>query len=266
MGLMQAVQEMAMAIKAWRRILAGAVLSVGAMQGAWSGDLLGVTEDVPPFSYLEGGRYLGLANEVLDRVAAQSGLHVQRSIQPFARGLKTLDEVPNSFLYVVIRTPAREPHYRWVGPLDDCDVVVLTLRSSGLDFSPTTPDARALRVGVVKGSPAGKMVREAGMPERSVYQTPGSETSTRMLFAGHLDMIAGLSLPYQHQAARLGLDASQMMVAHMLQKGYGCYFAFNPKVDPVLFKRFAEAFETLRSSGELKALRERAIQVPGPGR
>ena len=255
-----------MAISAWRRILSGAVVFLGTMQAAGAGDLLGVTEDVPPFSYLEGGRYLGLANEVLDRVAAQSGLRVQRSIQPFARGLKTVDEVHNSFLYVVVRTPAREPHYRWVGPLDDCDVVVLTLRSSGLDFSPTTPDARALRVGVVKGSPAGKMVREAGMPERSVYQTPGSETSTRMLFAGHLDMIAGLALPYQHQAARLGLDASQMTVAHMLQKGYGCYFAFNAKVDPVLFKRFADAFELLRSSGELKALRERAIQSPASGR
>ncbi len=255
-----------MACSTWQRILAGAVLLLGAVSAAWSGDLLGVTEDVPPFSYLEGGRFVGLANEVLDRVAAQSGLRVQRSIQPFARGLKTLDEVPNSFLYVVVRTPAREPHYRWVGPLDDCDVVVLTLRSSGLDFSPTTPDARALRVGVVKGSPAGKMVREAGMPERSVYQTPGSETSTRMLYAGHLDMIAGLSLPYLHQAARLGLDVSQLTVAHMLQKGYGCYFAFNPKVDPALFKRFADAFEMLRSSGELKTLRERAIQAPAAAR
>ena len=259
-----------MAGSAWRGGLgrAGRYLALAWMLGAASavraGDLLGITEDVPPFSYLDRGRFVGLANDVLDRVAAQSGLRVQRSIQPFARGLRTVGEVHNSFLYVVVRTPAREPHYRWVGPLDDCDVAVLTLRSSGLDFSPTTPEARALRVGVIKGSPAGKMVREAGMPEPSIYQTPGSETSTRMLFAGHLDMIAGLVLPYQHQAARLGLDAGQLRVAHVLQKGYGCYFAFNPKVDPVLLRRFAEAFEALRASGELKALRDRAVLSPGP--
>lgn len=234
----------------------------GSSGSAADQHLLGITEDVPPFSYLDGGRFAGLANEVLDRIASQSGLKLQRSIQPFARGLKTVEDVPNSFLYVMVRTPAREAHYRWVGPLDDCDVVVLTLRSSGLDFSPTTPDARALRVGAVKGSPAGKMLRDAGMPERSVYLTPGSETSTRMLFAGHLDMIAGLALPYQHQATRLGLDASQMQVAHLLQKGFGCYFAFNPKVEPTLFKRFADAFEQLRSSGELRQLKERALQAP----
>ncbi|MGM9514951.1 substrate-binding periplasmic protein [Roseateles sp. DB2] len=255
-----------MAIMAWRQFLSAVALVLCAAQAARAGDLLGVTEDVPPFSYLEGGRFVGLANEVLDRIADQSGLRLQRSIQPFARGLKTVGEVPNSFLYVVVRTPAREPHYRWVGPLDDCDVAVMTLRSSGLDFSPTTPDARALRIGVIKGSPAGRMVREAGMPERSVYLTPGSETSTRMLYAGHLDMIAGLSLPYQHQATRLGLDASQLVVAHVLQKGYGCYFAFNPQVNEAVFKRFAEAFETLRASGELKALRDRATQPRAPGR
>lgn len=243
-----------------------AALMLGGMPAARAGDLLGITEDVPPFSYLDGGRFVGLANEVLDRVAAQSGLRVQRSIQPFARGLKTVEDLPNSFLYVVVRTPAREPLYRWVGPLDDCDVVVMTLRSSGLDFNPGAPDARALRIGVIKGSPAGKMVREAGMPERSIYQTPGSETSTRMLYAGHLDMVAGLALPYQHQAARLGLDAGQLMVAHVLQKGYGCYFAFNRQVNDALFRRFAVAFETLRGSGELKALQERAAQARAAGR
>ncbi len=254
-----------MEVPAWRRSLAAlasaAALMPGAIPAARAGDLLGITEDVPPFTYLERGRFVGLANEVLDRVAAQSGLRVQRSIQPFARGLKTVEDLPNSFLYVVVRTPAREPLYRWVGPLDDCDLVVMTLRSSGVDFSPHAPDAQALRIGVIKGSPAGKMVREAGMPERSIYQTPGSETSTRMLYAGHLDMVAGLSLPYQHQAARLGLDAGQLMVAHVLQKGYGCYFAFNRQVNETLFQRFAAAFETLRSSGELKALQDRAAQA-----
>ena len=255
-----------MAVMAWQGLLCGVGLILCTAQAVRAGDLLGVTEDVPPFSYLEGGRFVGLANEVLDRIAEQSGLRLQRSIQPFARGLKTVGELPNSFLYVVVRTPARESHYRWVGPLDDCDVVVMTLRSSGLDFSPTTPDARALRIGVIKGSPAGRMVREAGMPERSIYQTPGSETSTRMLYAGHLDMIAGLSLPYQHQATRLGMDASQLLVAQVLQKGYGCYFAFNPQVKDSFFQRFSEAFESLRTSGELQALRVRATQSRAAGR
>ncbi|MBB2486954.1 transporter substrate-binding domain-containing protein [Mitsuaria sp. WAJ17] len=257
-----------MEVHAWRQALLAAATALTLCAGTQvqAGDLLGVTEDVPPFSYLDGGRFVGLANEVLDRVAAQSGLRVQRSIQPFARGLKTVEDLPNSFLYVVVRTPAREPLYRWVGPLDDCDVVVLTLRSSGMEFSPHAADARVLRIGVVKGSPAGKMVREAGMPERSIYQTPGSETSTRMLYAGHLDMVAGLSLPYQHQASRLGLDAGQLTVAHVLQKGYGCYFAFNRQVNEALFRRFAAAFETLRSSGELKTLQERAAQERLAGR
>lgn len=241
------------------RALASLLLLACTAAAVRAADLLGVSEDVPPFAYLENGRHLGLANELLDRIAATSGLRIQRSIQPWARALKTVADVPNSVLYVMVRTLAREPHYRWVGPVDDCDVVVLALRSSALEFKPHAPEARQLRIGVVKGSPAGRMVRDAGLPENGLYQTPGSETSTKMLYAGHLDMIAGLALPYQHQAARLGLDASQIGVVHTLQKGYGCYFAFNPKVDDKVYSRFAAAFEALRASGELRQLRDKSV-------
>jgi polar amino acid transport system substrate-binding protein len=223
-------------------------------------DLLAVTEDVPPFSYLDNGRFRGLANEVLDRISQRSGLHVQRSIQPWARAQKTVHQVDDSMIYVTVRTPAREAQYRWVGPIDDCDLVVLALASSALTFEPHSQGGRALRVGAVRGSPAAQLLRDAGLPERAIYITPGSETSTKMLFAGHLDMVAGLVLPYAHQAARLGLDGAQLSVVHRLQKGYGCYYAFNPKVRPEVFDRFAQAFEALRSEGELKVLRERHLR------
>lgn len=82
-----------------------------------------------------------------------------------------------------------------------------------------------------------------------------------MLYAGHLDMIAGLVLPYAHQAGRVGLDGAQLNVIHQLQKGHGCYYAFNPAVDARLFERFARAFEGLRAEGELKSLRGRSLRA-----
>ena len=82
---------------------------LGGLSGAaLASDLLAITEDVPPFSYLDNGRYKGLANEVLDRISQRSGLHIQRIIQPWARGQKTLTEVPNSLLYIAVRSPSRE--------------------------------------------------------------------------------------------------------------------------------------------------------------
>ncbi|MDM4768419.1 transporter substrate-binding domain-containing protein [Pelomonas sp. SE-A7] len=225
-------------------------------------ELLAVSEDAPPFAYLDNGRFLGLANELLDRIAQRSGLRLQRSQQPWARAQQTVRQLNNSLLYVTVRTPARESQYRWVGPIDDCDIVVMALATSGLSFDPRLPSVRQLRIGAVRGSPAAQLLREAGVAERAIYVTPGSETSTKMLYAGHLDMIAGLILPYAHQASRLGLDGAQLGVIHQLQKGYGCYYAFNPAVDDQVFERFAKAFESLRAEGELKSLRARYFRSP----
>lgn len=246
----------------WLRASLCAVLLACSGQAVHASDLLGVTEDVPPFSYLEDGRYLGLANEVLDRIVKRSGLRIQRAIQPWARAQITVQGVPNSLLYVTVRAPAREKLYRWVGPIDDCEIAVLALASSGRSFTPSTPDGQVLRIGAVRGSPAGKLLRDAGVTERSIYNTPGSETSAKMLYVGHLDMIAGLTLPYAFQAARAGYDPSQLVQVHVLHKGLGCYFAFNLKVDDGLFKRFEEAFVAMQASGELKTLREQYLQTP----
>ncbi|MDI4635686.1 transporter substrate-binding domain-containing protein [Pelomonas sp. V22] len=224
-------------------------------------ELLAVSEDAPPFAYLDNGRFLGLANELLDRIAQRSGLRLQRSQQPWARAQQTVQQLPNSLLYVTVRTPARESQYRWVGPVDDCDIVVMALATSGLAFEPKAASSRQLRIGAVRGSPSAQLLRDAGLPERAIYITPGSETSTKMLYAGHLDMIAGLVLPYANQAGRLGLDGAQLNVIHQLQKGHGCYYAFNPAVDARLFERFAKAFEALRAEGELKALRGRYLRA-----
>ncbi|MFG6447638.1 substrate-binding periplasmic protein [Roseateles sp. BYS180W] len=233
-----------------------------AWAGAQAADLLGVTEDLPPYAYREHGRNLGLANEVLNRVAQRSGLKIQRRQQPWALAQATVRSHPNSFLYVTVRAPAREPLYRWVGPVDDCDITLLALQGSGRSFPAQPSDSRPLRIGVVRGSPVPDMLRALGVAERSIYLTPGSETSAKMLYGGHLDMLAGLMLPYAYQAARAGFDPRRLTVLRPLRQGFGCYFAFNPQVSEAVLQRFSQAFEELQRSGELQALRLQYLHAP----
>jgi len=83
-----------------------------------------------------------------------------------------------------------------------------------------------------------------------------------MLYADRLDLLAGLMLPSAYQAQRNGYDPAELQVVHVLKPGYGCYFAFNPKVDPQLLAQFRKGFEEIRSSGELQLLREMYLRNP----
>lgn len=225
-------------------------------------DLMAYSEDLPPFAYLDGEEHRGLANELLDRIAQRTGLSLKRHSQPWARSVRDAQAEPNGLLYVTVRTPEREAQYLWVGPIDGCDIVLMKLRRRAeLRFEPARPGA--LQIGARRDGPAVPRLREAGVPETAIYQTPSAEVAIRMLYAERLDMLAGLQLPSAYQAQRNGLDPNELQAFQVLQPGFGCYFAFNPRVDEQLLTRFRKAFDELRSSGELQSLREQFLRNPG---
>lgn len=254
-------------MKLLRWIAGGLALGLLWLLGAvpaMAEELVGFSEDLPPFAYLEGAEHRGLANEVLDRIAQRTGLSIRRNSQPWTRSVRDAQAEPNGLLYVTVRTPEREPRYLWVGPIDACDIVVMKLRRrSDLRFEPARTGA--LHIGARRDGPAVPRLREAGVPEAAIYQTPSAEVAIRMLYADRLDMLAGLHLPSAYQAQRNGLDPTELQAFQVLQPGFGCYFAFNPRVDEQLIARFRKAFEELRASGELQALRELYLRDPGKG-
>ncbi|MEJ6004738.1 transporter substrate-binding domain-containing protein [Paucibacter sp. AS339] len=226
-------------------------------------ELTGYSEDLPPFAYLENGEHRGLANELMDRISQRTGLAIKRLNMPWARSLRDAANDPNSVLYITVRTPEREPQYLWIGPVDACDVVLMKLRRrADLKFDPQH-SGPPIQIGASRGAPAVQMLRDAGVVDADIYQTPRSEISVRMLYADRLDMLAGLQLPSAFTAQRNGFDPAELQVIHVLKPGLGCYFAFNPKVDPQLLAQFRKGFEEIRSSGELQMLREMYLRNPG---
>ncbi len=229
-------------------------------------DLLAFSEDLPPFAYMEDGEHRGFANEVIDRIVRSSGLSIKRLNMPWARSLREAQVEANSLIYVTVRTPEREPQFLWVGPLDNCDIVLMKLRRrSDLKFEPGQAGA-SLQIGLGRGSPAAALLRDAGVAEGNIYPTPRSEVGVRMLYATHLDMLAGLYLPSLYQVQRNGLDPAELQAFHVLKPGFGCYFAFNTKVNAKSLASFRKGFEDLQNSGELKALREQYLRNPEQGR
>jgi polar amino acid transport system substrate-binding protein len=241
-------------------------VSVACLLGATvasAAELLGFSEDLPPFAYLENGEHRGMANELIDRIAQRTGMSIKRQNMPWSRSVREAQAEQNSVLYVTVRTPEREPQYLWVGPIDACDIVLVKLRRrTELKFE-LQREGGQLQIGAGRGSPAVQVLRDAGVAEADIYQTPRSEISMRMLYAGRLDMLAGLQLPTAFQAQRNGLDPAELQAVHVLKPGYGCYFAFNPKVDPQLLAQFRKGFDDIQASGELQRLREVYLRNPG---
>lgn len=225
------------------------------LNAANAADLVGFTEEFAPFNYTENGQNKGLANEILDRMTAKTGLTVERKVYPWLRAVEGVQGLENSLLFTTVRTPERENKFLWVGPFDDCEIWLIKLNSRKDVSAANIEQAKSYRVGAPRGSAGHGLLLSKGFQEGQLDLSLDEARNIRKLYAGRFDYSVGLIVPHYASAKKLSLPVEQLEPVLRLEKGLGCYFAFNPKVDPKLFQRFSDAFSAMKKSGELEKIR-----------
>ncbi|WP_157670377.1 ABC transporter substrate-binding protein [Chitinibacter sp. GC72] len=227
-------------------------------------DLDAYTEEFAPYNYTEKRQFKGMANQILDRIMALSQLNIRRESVPWLRAVQQNQNNPASLIYTIVRTPQRENQYLWVGPYDDCDVVFMKLKSRSDIQLGSIKEAEKYYSGAARGAAAAQILQGMGYDMSRVDTSSPEEIRTvKMLYAKRFDLSAGMLLPHIYSARKLKLDASQLTAVQTIAKGGGCYFGFNPKVNPDTFNRFKDTFQQLKNSGELEKIRSQYLATSG---
>nr|WP_314900381.1 transporter substrate-binding domain-containing protein [uncultured Deefgea sp.] len=237
----------------YKMLLVACAAVVNCAQAA---DLVGFTEEFAPFNYTENGQNKGLANEIIDRITAKTGLRVERKVFPWLRAIEGSQALDNSLLFTTVRTPERESKFLWVGPFDDCEIWLIKLKSRKDVVASNLEQAKQYRVGAPRGSAGNSLLLSKGFKEDKLDLSLDEERNIRKLYAGRFDYSVGMIVPHYAVAKKLKLPVADLEPVIRLEKGLGCYFAFNPKVEPKLFQRFSDAFSDLEKSGELEKIRD----------
>lgn len=238
----------------WRKL--GLATAFALFSVANAADLIGFTEEFAPFNYTQNGKDQGLANQIIDKIIARSGLTITRKTYPWLRAVEGNQATANSLLFTTVRTPDRETKYLWVGPYDLCEVWLIKLKKRKDVRATTLDEAKQYRVGAPRGSAGHSILLSKGFPEDKLDLSLDEERNIRKLYAERFDYSVGMIIPHSANAKKLGLAVTELEASLKLEKGLGCYFAFNPKVEPKLFQRFTDAFAELEKSGELKKIRD----------
>lgn len=226
----------------------------------WAADLRAYTEEFPPFNYTEKMQPKGYANAVLAEITAQSGLKIERLVFPWPRAVASNQNDDNSLLFTTMRTPEREKKYRWVGPIDGCDLVAIKLKNRKDIQISNAKDLNQYAIAFAKGSANEEVLKKMGVSGSKLVAMSSTSNTVSMLYAKRVDLITGVYLAHAFIAQQNQHDAAQLEIAYELEKGFGCYFAFNPKVNEQLFRRFDAAFNKLQKSGELQKLKQELIR------
>jgi polar amino acid transport system substrate-binding protein len=219
------------------------VLAAGA---AGAQPLALVTEDYPPFNMLEGSEVGGISTMIIREATRRAHIPAQFTLLPWSRALRLATIRSDTCIYSAVRTPEREAHFKWIGPLVD-DKIALFARSDSDIRLNTMADAKAYRVGGYVADAYADYVVRQGVP---VERAPADANNLPKLMVGHIDLWVAGSISGAYRA-RVGGYAGRIrqVVAAGDPADTQMWLACNPGVDAATFKRLNEAVHDVLEDG-----------------
>ncbi len=228
--------------------------------GAWFGQIAAaqpvrvVTEDAPPYSYLQNGQVAGTATAVLDKTLQTASIQDYKvQLYPWARAYDIALTEPNALIYMIARTPAREQQFQWVGEFMRISYHLYKLRERD-DVAPRDLEgARQHVIGVIRDDVRHQYLQRKGFAKLVV--SAGAADNLAKLANRQIDMAPLTEGETQPLCQAIKLDCNRLeKVMTLHEMTTGLYMAYSKSTPADLVKRTQTAFEQLQANGTVRRL------------
>jgi len=228
-----------------RLIKVGATLLMLAMATAVSAqELTFVTaDDMAPWS-MEKGDKKGIAVEVMNALAKQTGVTLKIQFEPWGRAKQIATEGKNIVIMPLIRSPEQEKNYTWLGTLKTVETHFVTTTGKSYDLE----SAKALgSVLVSPGTPMVKFLENAGF--KNLDKVGESTVQVKKLAMGRADAwyIPDINAKWIWKSQNI---QNTMTNGPSISK-QETYLGMSPGADPALAKKLGDALEAMKKDGTL---------------
>ena len=201
------------------------------------------TEDFPPFNFSpDGGKTVsGSATDILREAMKRTGLQASISLMPWERAYKMGQDDKNTCVFSTTRTEAREPLFKWVGPLVDNNWIIFAKSDSPI-AGKALDDVKQYKIGGYRGDAAALFLKEKNM---KVEEADNDDQNVRKLGAGRIDRWIAGSLAGPWIAKKAGVPIKPLFTVKETQM----YLACNKGVADDVTKKLNDAIKAIRSDG-----------------
>lgn len=226
-------------------IVAGAPRSIAAESSSRLPELHYLCEDIPPSNYLQEGRLTGISVDLLKSMWRTMG-ESQRKIQvvPWARGYDAALNKPGHVLFSMSRTPERDTLFKWVGPIFSVRNVLLA-RSGNVRLPKTLAQAKALRIGTIKGDVVESFLLGAGFDPSRIEGVSSLAQNFEKLRRGRVDLLAHSENTLMEFIRTTKQDPRAYVIAMEFSHTEN-FYAFHRQVPDSVIERFQRALDGLR--------------------
>lgn len=221
-------------------------------QQALAGPLQLVTEEYPPFNYRNpaSGKIEGVSVDLVAALLARVDQPYTLRLLPWQRAISLAEKQPDTCVFSMSRTPEREVHYSWVGPLVHNDWAFFARRSDPQKPA-TLAEARAYRIGSYQGDAIVDYLRERDF---IVDVAVSDERNPPKLLAGHIDLWATGRLIGEYLLRQKNIGGIEpVLTFHHTDM----YLACNRDLPPARLERLNEALRRLEKDGVVDGIYKR---------
>ena len=234
------------------RLLATAWLLLSPVCGM-AASLTAYTEEWAPYNFSEGSTVKGIATDVLRAACDEARLECRILIVPWARALSTVSNTPNTLIYTIARTPAREDDFLWVGPLLPRAVWIYT--RPGYEAK----SLAELRFGVVRDDATAPDLIAAGVPANAIVADTSNGSVLRMYRRSMVDALVDTEIGMAWNLRNAAMPPDSVVRQKKLSEVGAYYFAFNRQSDPLAVRTLQQALDKVKHDGTLDAIKKKYL-------
>ncbi|WP_342120948.1 substrate-binding periplasmic protein [Pseudoduganella sp. OTU4001] len=212
-------------------------------------------EHSPPASMKVGDQVVGRESEKIREMLARSGYAYKIDVLPWKRAYTMAQRDPYTCVYSTSRTPEREKQFKWVGPTDEADWVLMG-RAGRQYHVQTLEDARKLRIGTYNGDARDEFLRARGF---DVDGAPDNAANPKKLMLDRIDLWA-VGVRNNDLSALAQFAAPEQIVPVLTFHRVKVYLACNPSVPDAMVERMNGALDSMRKDGTFAKLEKKYEQ------
>ncbi|MFZ7127550.1 MAG: substrate-binding periplasmic protein [Desulfobacterales bacterium] len=225
-----------------------AILSIMAVMasGARAQEMFVLTEESPPFNFVDHGRATGSSTEVVREMLHRLRQPDRIQVLPWARAYHMLQSRPNVALFSTTRTPEREDRFHWVGPLFTVHYGFYARKDRNLEIDSLEDAKKARGIATYRDDVKEQLLESIGFSNLDSSNSPSS--SLKKLMNGRVDLWLFDNLGMPDVARQQNVDPSELELA-LPFKSYQAYVAISGQTPTEVVRQWRSAFRSMVEDG-----------------
>ena len=212
-------------------------------------DIVFVTEEYPPFSYLENGVPAGLSVELLETALKRANIEFssdQIRLMAWPDAYRTALTTNGTGLFSTARTPERENLFRWAGPLMQCPVVLF---SENPNLKTDRPANQDLKVVAIRDDIGEQVALDAGISKENIFLVTTPSEAVQRVIDGTSDAWAYGHYPGESLIQTIAEDPDSFYILDELTRST-YYIAFNQNTEPGFIEIIQNELDAMKQDQE----------------